>query len=326
MMITKMKDKINETIYVIRNFSQSPTESLGFLIPLVTFLISVVSAIVGYILFIVRDGYIQQISYISELGIDGITQGFTSGTSGILIGGNIPKIVGILSLLQYVVVLIVYFKSVEKTKRIIMIIDLVMTVLTLVFSIAYFEGIVAFAYTASKNTLTGICIALVIILFTVFTFLVVKSESKEMFMKLVLCLLFHFVFMPLLMLLAENIIPLVAGVVVLVIFGLILLFIASAFAEGGSEAVASNRSIKANSPQKESAKTNEKRIEITDYGRIGGINLYRRHGTLSDYIELDNHLVTKSLCSIAEIKSGKCRLYDKASGREIRLEDIPWKN
>lgn len=345
-MISKPKEILHKIIYYITNFTSYPMESLTFLIPVIMYSISTISVIIGYILFIAQGRYTKQISYIKTFGIDGIIQGFTLGTSGILMNGNIPKTIGILSLVQFVVMLVTYFKTTEKTKRIFMIVDLIMIGLTIVLSILFSKILIKALQRVGQDEeielFWGIrvdstvfivsYIALGIILFAAFFSLVIKSRCKEMFKDLMLCLVFHFILMPLLMLFLENIIPLVAGIAVLIMIGLFVLvaFSGSSESSGGTGTTPmpaiNNKNTNEKSSGKEKKKSNENCMYITDYRKAGGIDLYKRHGALGDYVELDNHIVTKSICSVADAREGRFHLYDKSTGREIKIEEIPWKN
>ena len=64
---------------------------------------------------------------------------------------------------------------------------------------------------------------------------------------------------------------------------------------------------------------------IVDYQKFGGIKLYKVHGFMGDYIELDNSVVERKVCSLEEARSGKHKFYEKESGREIKFDEIPWK-
>ena len=64
---------------------------------------------------------------------------------------------------------------------------------------------------------------------------------------------------------------------------------------------------------------------IANYQEFGGIRLYKVHNKAGDYIELDNYIVSVKKCSLADAEKGKCKFYRSESGKEIRLEEIPWK-
>lgn len=42
---------------------------------------------------------------------------------------------------------------------------------------------------------------------------------------------------------------------------------------------------------------------IVDYQKFGGIKLYKVHGFMGDYIELDNSVVERKVCSLEEAEN-----------------------
>lgn len=317
-MKSNTKETTQKTIYSIKNFFQNPIGGLGALIPIVMYIITITVTIIGYIKFIMAGEYTKQIAIIKE---SGFTEGFTVGTANVLVSGIAPWIIAVLAFVQFIVTLIAFFRSAGKKKCIFMIIDVVFLMallFALVFDFWRINMLFGVRIEAGGFIMGGL------IAFGVFCWvLTAKTEGRAMFLGFVKGLIFHFIIMPLLILLLENIIPLVMAIVSMAILGLVFWFILGGLGgdTGGTANVSTDNS-KGRTEKKESGKS----MYISDYRRTGGINLYKRRGTFGDYIELDNHIVTKSICSIAEIQGGKMHLYDKATGREIKLEEIPWKN
>ena len=90
--------------------------------------------------------------------------------------------------------------------------------------------------------------------------------------------------------------------------------------------------MKSRKPDKKTANTpahkkdsNPNHHYIANYNEILGIKLYKVHGDMGDYIELDNTMVEKKICSLADAESGKHKFYREESGKEIRVQEIPWK-
>ena len=104
---------------------------------------------------------------------------------------------------------------------------------------------------------------------------------------------------------------------------------------GGSasyKSVSGNGGVKIRKPDKNTANTpaykkdsNPNHHYIANYNEILGIKLYKVHGDMGDYIELDNTMVEKKICSLADAESGKHKFYREESGKEIRVQEIPWK-
>ena len=46
---------------------------------------------------------------------------------------------------------------------------------------------------------------------------------------------------------------------------------------------------------------------------------------MGDYVELNNGMTERKICSLAEAESGKHKFYREKTGKEIRVQEIPWK-
>lgn len=350
--MTKIKDLPCRTVESVKGFTNDPISNLGFLIPMAMVLVSLISGIVGYVMFIVQGGYSRQILYIKESGTNGISQGFTFGTSELLTSGIIPKVIWLLFLTQLVVMIIAYFKAAGKAKRIIMIVDLIVIALIIVLSalvVLMAIGTNVFSeqqivrtletYIGTTVNVKAILSAYVALMAgSIITFFVLTaiSECRWMMGYSVLCLLFNYVAMPLVMLLLENVIPLIVGVIfiaaVIVILYLIFKLVLSgdgSGATGGSynHSPASNRAPISQKEEKKTDRPVEDRnhIYITDYKRLCGIDLYKHHGFSNDYIELDDHVVTRDLCTLDAMRKSIVHIYDRNTGREISFDEIPWR-
>ena len=254
----KIKKIANRTINTVKSFTQAPIENLGFLIPVVMAVFSVICALVGYVLFIVRGGYSNQVSLIKEFGKDGISQGFTSGSAGILTSGSIPKVIWILFFIQMVLMLISYFKNVGKAKRIIMIIDLVIIALVIALFVFVFIISMGLLFSSEEQLMSAISqyesmkvnlkVLLItygvfaVVSFIIFMVLILISECRWMLGYGMLSLGVNYIATPLVVLLLENIIPLVAGILFLAIIGAVLWIGFKVFIEGGEEGSSSSSS------------------------------------------------------------------------------------
>ena len=349
----KIKDLPSRTVESVKGFTNDPINSLGFLIPMAMVLVSLISGFVGYVMFIVHGGYSQQVSYIKESGTNGISHGFTSGTTELLISGIIPKVIWLLFLAQLIIMLIAYFKAAGKVKRIIMIVDLIILVLIIVLSAVFVlmaVGTIVFSeqqivmalepYIGTTVNVKAILIAYAALMAgSIITFFVLTaiSECRWMMGYSVLCLLFNYVAMPLVMLFLENIIPLIVGAIFLAAVIGIIFFIFKVVLSGDRSSTTVGSYDPSPAPSrapinKKEEKKTEEPVEdknhryITDYKRFGGIDLYKHHGSLNDYIQLDNHIATRDLCTLDEMRKGIVHIYDRNTGREISFDEIPWRN
>lgn len=251
-MIAKIKGLISRTGDSIKNFGTDPINNMGFLIPMAIFLLSIISGIVTYIMFIVNGGYTSQVGNIKQDGLDGISEGFTSGTTGMMVTGVVSKILLVLVAVELVLMLINFFKNRGKGMRIAMIVDLVamgiiIALSTVVFWIAVgelvfsedqlyqalgrFEGV---TINLKAVLITYAVVTLVaVICFIVFT--LITAECRWMVGYTALALVFANIVMPLFFLILQNIIPLVSGAVALVVIGLIIFVVVKVICSGGSE-------------------------------------------------------------------------------------------
>lgn len=243
-MVQKVRGLISRTGESIKGFSSDPINNLGFLIPMAICLTSIVTGIVTYIMFIVNGGYSSQVGSIKENGLDGISEGFTSGTTGMMVSGIVDKILLALVVAELIVMLINYFKNRGKGMRIAMIVDLVVmgvviALSTVVFWIAVgelvfseeqlyqalgkFEGVtinlraILIAYVA-VTLVSAIC-------FIVFT--LITAECRWMVGYTALSLVFANIVMPLFFLILQNIIPIIGWLLVIVVGILVVKFIIS---------------------------------------------------------------------------------------------------
>lgn len=230
---------IERTKESVSDFTSNPIQNLGCLLPVAMFLTTVISGIVSYIMFIVQGGYSIQVGLIKENGVDGIFDGFTSGTVGLITTGVTAKIIFGLFLVELLVVIISYFLNRGKGMRIAMIVDLVVMVImgvlsTIIFWIAVgelvfteeqlyqffgkFEGM-TINPKAILITYAVVCLV-ALICFLVFT--LITKECRWMIGYTALSVLLINTIVPLLFWMLQNIIPIFGGLVVIVVAVLII--------------------------------------------------------------------------------------------------------
>ena len=187
----------------------------------------------------------------------------------------------------------------------------------------------------------------VVLLITIIVFfkLLTDSDGSDVFLAEGLGLAAYLIILALILLL-ENIVAIgaLAGAIIIVgIVAAILIFGNSSKESAGStssgsggstsyKSVSGNVGVKSRKPDKNTANTpaykkdsNPNHHYIANYNEILGIKLYKVHGDMGDYIELDNTMVEKKICSLADAESGKHKFYREESGKEIRVQEIPWK-
>lgn len=368
-----------ESKRAIKNMPSDPVNSLGYLLPVLTGLLTFISGLVAYVRFIAEGGYTRQIRVTKELGLfGGYSEKFTTGTTGMITAGTISKIILVLVCAELVLSVINYFKNTGKVKRIGMITALVIMGIQITLSVTILriasgdiiideqsvykaleplEGITinprAIWITYAVLTLGSIICFFVLMFFT--------KECKWMMHNTVIALAVSYMGIPLSVLLLENVIPLVTGLVALVIIGVVVVvgFKIITIGEGVSDSITSyeapnnssrNSDTANSSPSRSSAGSSwnsgydtraAKQGDLTEQEKERlkrgerivkencayipkGFKLYKVRGFAHDYVASDNGLVTREVCSLELFEKGKYHIYDAESGREIMTGQIPW--
>ena len=343
-----IKKVYKRTIYSVKNFRNAPLANIAFLIPVAMFLISLVVAIVGYVIFITQGGYSVQVALIKDLGREGITRGFTLGSSGLLTSGIIANVILILFSAQFIVTLLAYFKKASKVQCIIMIVDLaVMVVILLIIPLSVLldnlgrgifktdnELIIGVYYfimemNIDTDIMPIICAVVVAVSCIVFIVLTVINKCSWMAGHGIVSLISNFIALPLVILILENIIPLVVGILMWGFFCVIIMMMFSGTA-GGSNVSSGGSGSDYNS--KDEKKLNDTTSlsrgnceYITDLNRCLGIKLYKVRGFSDNYVQLDNGVANRNLCTVDAFKKGKFHIYDAKTKKEVQFHEIPWR-
>ena len=86
----------NATIDSIKSFKEQPLNSLGQILPVGMVSTSLIGFLVAIIKFVLNGGFSKQISEIDRDFVNGISKGFTYGTSEILTSGIVSKTISIM--------------------------------------------------------------------------------------------------------------------------------------------------------------------------------------------------------------------------------------
>ena len=272
----------------ISNFTSDPINNLGFLIPVLIGLISFISGVVTYIKFIVDGGYSSQVSATKEFGIfGGYDQKFTTGTTGMITAGVVGKVLLVLVFIEFVLLMINYFRISGKAKRIVMIVDLVVLVVqtmlttTIIWIVignlviseeaAYealkpFDGMTinpkAILITYAVLTLASIICFLVLVLIT--------GECRWMIGYTAIALAIAYIAIPLVFLFLQNVIPLATGVLALAIIAVVIFIGFKILLSGGSEGRStSSGALSSSSGSSWSSNYNEKKVNTGNLSERG---------------------------------------------------------
>lgn len=334
----------------ITNFTSNPINSLGFLIPDCIGLSSLISGIVLYVKFILNGGYVNQINAIKEFGIfDGYDRKFTSGTFGVIYAGVTGKIILALVCIEFVLMMINYFRASSKAKRIVMIVDLVIMGIQIALRAIVFRfvssnlvigGETAYEVLKPFEGMSDNSKAILIIyagfttvsIIVFWVFILITKECRWMIKYSAIALAVAYIGIPLVFWLLQNVIPLVTGAVAFAIIGGVILFIFKAIT-GEADEGDSIGSVKLSSGSNRGAGNSTKKRElvikgncayIPDFNRSFGFKLWKIHGGMHDYIASDNGIMQKEICSLDVFEKGKFHIYESESGKEIKSSQIPW--
>lgn len=338
-MITEIKESLQD-------FRENPMEGLIFLLLVVILGISIVSGIVGYVSFIRQNGYKNQFAVIKS---EGIMESFTKGTSTFGIKGPIGTTIIILLIIQVLVMLIAYFINSDGNAA--MITDIV-GVVVLIGGIcltqwqeynlgtSFIRGIISFIGKYKELDIDHVeeivlgCMGIAAIALIIGFGILLAREYEEGVLLTLFCAAMNYIAIPLIILFLENIIPLLILIVVgiIIVIGLVTGLGESGGSSVGESSVSrteSSSSRNTTSKKAEPEKTQERKANssyIENYNEAGGICLHKiKSSWREDYIESDNSLVTRRICSIKALEKGEYHIYDKKSGREITSAEIPWK-
>ena len=319
----RLKRWIDEGVSIYKEqLKESPLETIAIYLSWVFVIIIGLMAVFAYIKFIIDGGYPLSVARVKENGAFA-SANFTSGTTYIISNNVVWIILAIIICIQTLVSIILMFAEKVIWKWTLFIIDII----AMVFCVVK----ISTNYHYFVNHETGF-IYYVVLLITIIVFfkLLTDSDGSDVFLAEGLGLAAYLIILALILLL-ENI------VAAILIFGNSSKESAGSTSSGSGgstsyKSVSGNVGVKSRKPDKNTANTpaykkdsNPNHHYIANYNEILGIKLYKVHGDMGDYIELDNTMVEKKICSLADAESGKHKFYREESGKEIRVQEIPWK-
>lgn len=224
-----------------RDFKEKPVDTIGRIIPIFIIVIAIMTGLVSWITYIMQGGYATQIELLKSKGIGGIEEAF-SFTNRQGINGTIMQ-VGTWSLFaaEILIMLVALFMKSATWKKIMMAVTLCLSgVIGLVTYFAYkifdfwengFSNVklteeqistfIKVAQEAKGSFSIKIYAAIVCILALVFVVLLLLEENRWMLKKSVVAMTINYLAVPLVLFLVENVIPLVAGIVLIAVIVLV---------------------------------------------------------------------------------------------------------
>lgn len=334
-----------DTISSIKNIKEQPLESLAQIFPVSMVCTSAVGFIVAIVMFIVEGGFSNQITAIKD-DLGGISEGFTFGTASILTSGVVSTIISVFLLAEIVVLVISYFKTESKAKKIA--VGICLGIGGVLFGFAGFFLAVEFGVTSSEkaemilmNMLSNLdgmqtdtivnglkIIALIgVALLIVFIVLMLISQNRWIIKNSTIAILISYIILPLALLLIENVIPMFTGLISIVVIGGALLLVAKIFLGGGEEYSGSYDSESSNYSELSKPVKTKKRVEKNpDQNEITGWSepFWRGKGGLGitqgqeDHIYCYNYWKQKQVvCGVSAFEKGEVAIIDYKTKRRI---------
>ena len=332
----RLKRWINEAVSSYEEqLKENPIETIAISLSWVFVIIIGLMAVFAYIKFIIDGGYSLSVARIKENGAFA-SANFTIGTIHIISNNVVWIILGIIIGVQTIVSIILLFAEKEIWKCILFVIDLIAIVFC-------FVKMVTGQNNSMSEEMRLIYSVVTLIAIIVFFKLLIDSDGSYVFLAEGLGLAAYLIILALILLL-ENIVAigaLVGAIIIVGIVAAILIFGNSSKESAGSTSSGSGSStsyksssgnvgVKSRKPDKNTANipaykkdNNPNHHYIATYNEVLGVKLYKVHDKMGDYIELDNTMVQRKICSLADAESGKHRFYREESGKEIRVQEIP---
>ena len=338
-LIGNIRDTLKSAIDSVKTIKEQPLKSLGELFPIAMVFVSIIGFIAAFSSFISNNGYSKQIQIIKNDFIDGIGDAFTTGTVHILTTGMVSTIILLLLLAEFIVMLISFYQTENKIKKIASVVCLGLGVV--VFGVAGFilavgYDIINFSYEIESKILSiftifdgadvstvlqGFEIAAFIGAAALFIFIILMLTSQYLWMvkKSAIALLVSYVLLPLLLLMFENIVPMITGAIAVVLLG-IFAVIGLKAAVSGTESedggvsgcskdynYSNNRSIDTepieNKPKEIKPKTKNYNFNTYFWRDKGGLGVAQ---AAADCIYVKDSLgVTQYVCTVEEYEKGK---------------------
>lgn len=308
-----------KTVYAIKGFKKNPVDSLGVLLPVMIGLLGLIGLIISYAMFLTHGGYITQIDSIEAYGLSSTKFDEQYGSEYYFNIKIIFILTGLLLIIQFLVMQMDYFRKSSKWWKRLMIIDLVVAGLGIgvVLLLKGFGNVTTLLskeqqdkiieITSGKQvqiyaTIMKASFIIVAIMSVICLLLLLKSNSKWMVGYSVCALLMVYLIFPILLNVLESIILLVSMGVIIALIGIICWFIFRSLRPDGM-------------PEN----------EWIHIALEKGAKLYKvEHGTHS-YIEFDDGINKRALCSLDDFRRGFVHIFDNVSRREIKEIEIPWR-
>lgn len=338
-MIEKIKSKYRESKYSIEHIKENPVDSLIQLMPVGMCLFTFISFVLGLLAFPFSgklDGQLTG-SFSNDM--------FTLGTVGMINHSFFRSIVNVFLIVDVVVIALKYYKGTNSKMKIVFVIDTVI-LLALFFFYLLTEFIskhggpvflVTFIYNLfySINNFDVKVLGTMIVTAVIFAVIVYKSNYQCIMKDTIKAFLISYIILPIILLILENLVALVKFALFIVIFGGILIIMGWMFVGAGASAVSggtsSDNTTKKNTTNKKENKVENRKKEenvstISYVNEMGGWYLYRKVIDDKSYIIRESSYHIMKVCLLEDYLNGKYHIYHEETGKEVKPNEIPWKD
>lgn len=333
---------VNDTKKSILQFKEAPLNSMGQILPVAMMCTSLIGVIIAWILFITNGGYSEQLAKLNGDFLNGISEGFTVGTTNILTSGYIPIIISVFAVTEMIVLFVSYIKTESKVKKIIasicfsvsgLVVGITVVVLGIafgVFKLSYdIEMKIAAMISKSSGTMNVsmvMCFKIIgiigVVALIVFTILMLVSQHRWMIKDTILALMVSYLVFPGLLLFLENVIPMIVGSVSIIFIGGFLFILANIFLSGNggnSENYVPREKVSDKKEMLKETKSSNQKV-INDWSGPfwrdkGGIGIMQAQ---EDYIYCYNAWKEKTaVCGVSAFEKGTVAIIDRKTNRRV---------
>lgn len=333
---------VNDTKKSILQFKGTPLNSMGQMFPVAMMCTSLVGMVIAWVLFVINGGYSEQISKLNGDLLNGISEGFTVGTTYILTSGYIPVIISVFAVAEMIILFVSYIKSESKEKKIIASICLAVSGLVVgaavviigiafgAFQLSYdMEMKIATMLSKSSGIMNDSMVMsfkiigiIGVVAFIIFIILMFVSKHRWMIKDTVMALLVSFLVFPGLLLFLENVIPMILGIISIIFIAGFLFVLAKIFlsGEGGhSESYNPREKVSDKKELPKEAKSSNQKV-INDWSGPfwrdkGGLGILQAQ---EDHIYCYNVWKEKiAVCGVSAFEKGTVAIIDRKTNRRV---------
>lgn len=331
-MIEKIKSKYRESKYSVEHIKEDPVDSLIQLMPVGMCLFTFISFVLGLLAFPFSgklDGQLTG-SFSNDM--------FTLGTVGMINQSFFRSVVNVFLIIDVVVIALKYYKGTNSKMKIIFVIDTVI-LLALFFFYLLTEFIskhggpvflVTFIYNLfySINNFDVKVLGTMIVTAVIFTVIVYKSNYQYIMKDTIKAFLISYIILPIILLILENLVALVKLAFFIVIFGGILIVMGWVFVGAGASAVSGGTSSDNTTKMNTTNRKERNAQTIPQVNKIFGIKVYKKKIGNEVYIVSDPGVFAfeKRICKLDDYLNGKYHIYHEETGKEVKPNEIPWKD